>query len=69
MISLIASIVFSATYNGCPIERETYAPLEIHACGQVYLSTQPGLAVYSHDAVLTVPGPVTADRVFASSFQ
>jgi len=67
-VSLIAAILFAATFNGCPLQSMTYTPpLEIHACNQVYVSPHPGLVVYTA-AVLTVPGGYVEDRVFASGF-
>jgi hypothetical protein len=60
----------AATFNGCQVQGMTYwPPLEVRACGTVYVSANPGIVVYSPDAVITVPGVYTNDRIFANGFQ
>lgn len=68
-MNFLAWLLLTPTYNNCPIQQLTYQPLVVEACGQVYLSIQPGLATYSHEVVLTIPGLVFEDRIFQGDFQ
>jgi len=68
MHALLLASTLGATFQGCPLQSMTYAPLEIHACNQVYVSSHPGLVVYTA-AVLTVPGGYVEDRVFLDQFE
>ena len=64
-MTILAALLLSATFNGCPADVAYWPPLVVQACGQVYVCKPQGM--YS-GGVLSAPSCV-ADRVFKGGFQ